>query len=354
MSYDDGWAALNLRMPPRVPRTEYSAEGHWELLRAVTGMPVTEDSPDELKARARSAFVGPDGWNYDLFWGTTIGRGEFGDTRTRMGHAVYAAGGTDYDTDISCPFQTAEQVLTFDPFEAYGARDKAELRRRFEDDYRWKCATRPHGVNMPGIYVTLVSGLIDIFGWEMLLVAAGTDAARFGDLANRYAAWIGQYYEALAESDVPVVMMHDDIVWTEGPFIHPDWYRRYVFPNYARFIGPMRESGKKVLFTSDGTYTMFIDDLAACGVSGFVMEPTTDMAAVAAKYGQTHAFIGNAETRVLLSGTREQIRAEVERCMRIGKGCPGYFLSVGNHIPSNTPVENCLYYNEVYEELSRR
>ncbi len=78
------------------------------------------------------------------------------------------------------------------------------------------------------------------------------------------------------------------------------------------------------------------------------------MAYVADKYGRSHVFIGNADTRILLSGAREEIRAEVERCMAIGKGCPGFFMAVGNHIPANTPVENALYYNQVYEELSRR
>jgi hypothetical protein len=29
-------------------------------------------------------------------------------------------------------------------------------------------------------------------------------------------------------------------------------------------------------------------------------------------------------------------------------------MAVGNHIPSNTPVENVLYYEQVYEELARR
>ena len=40
--------------------------------------------------------------------------------------------------------------------------------------------------------------------------------------------------------------------------------------------------------------------------------------------------------------------------MAIGKSCPGFIMAVGNHIPSNTPVENALYYNEVYEELAQR
>ena len=116
----------------------------------------------------------------------------------------------------------------------------------------------------------------------------------------------------------------------------------------------MLDAGKKVLYTSDGNYSMFIDDVAETGVHGFVLEPDTDMAAIAEKYGKTHSFIGNADTRILLNGTKEQIRAEVERCMAIGKNCPGFFMAVGNHIPPNTPVENALYYNEVYEELSKR
>jgi uroporphyrinogen-III decarboxylase len=56
----------------------------------------------------------------------------------------------------------------------------------------------------------------------------------------------------------------------------------------------------------------------------------------------------------LLTGTQEQIRAEVERCMRLGRNCPGFFMAVGNHIPPNTPVENALYYNQVYEALCWR
>ena len=78
------------------------------------------------------------------------------------------------------------------------------------------------------------------------------------------------------------------------------------------------------------------------------------MAYVAEKYGRTHAFFGNADTRILLKNDKPAIRAEVERCMAIGKGCPGYFMNVGNHIPPNTPVDACLYYNQVYMEMRER
>jgi uroporphyrinogen-III decarboxylase len=99
---------------------------------------------------------------------------------------------------------------------------------------------------------------------------------------------------------------------------------------------------------------MFFDDVVDCGVHGLVFEPCCDMRLFAEKYGKTHYFFGNADTRILLSGTKQQIRGEVERCMDIGKGCPGFFLAVGNHIPANTPTESVLYYDEVYRELRNR
>jgi hypothetical protein len=61
MSYQDGLSALNLEAPARVPRTEYSAESHWELVKAVTGIEVAFDSPEALRRQASQAFV--KAWN---------------------------------------------------------------------------------------------------------------------------------------------------------------------------------------------------------------------------------------------------------------------------------------------------
>ncbi len=352
MSYEHGMAAINLEMPPRVPRTEYSAEFHWDLVKEVTKIEVGPESSDEEKEKASAAFT--KAWNYDFYWMILVHNQIFGDMYTKMGHAEYATDGADYDNEIRCPFSSPEEVLKFDPWETYGKIDKTEWTGKFEEDYKKRCELMPDNVNMTGIYVTCISGLIEIFGWDMMLMAAGIDMEKFGELTDLYASWIQQYFDALADADVPVVMVHDDIVWTSGAFLPPDWYRKFVFPNYKRYMAPLIESGKKIMYTSDGNYTEFIDDIAETGIHGFVMEPTTDMKYIAEKYGKTHVFIGNADTRILLDGSKEDIRAEVQRCMDIGKDCPGFFMAVGNHIPSNTPVENALYYNEVYEEMSKR
>ena len=172
MSYQDGWAALNLEMPDRVPRTEYSVDGyHFALMRRVTGIPVTAESPAQERLRAAQAFR--KAWAFDFAWSTLIANQIYKGFCTNMGHASYAAAGSDYDDALYCPFEDPEDVLAFDPWEAYGPIDLADMTRQFEEHYRANAAAYPDEVNMTGIYTTLMSGLIAVFGWDMLHGRAG-------------------------------------------------------------------------------------------------------------------------------------------------------------------------------------
>jgi hypothetical protein len=352
MSFENGWAAVNLKMTGRVPRLEFDAENHWELVKRVTGIDVSVESSEEVKARGRQAFIRA--WDYDILFAALISHEELDARRTRMGHGTYAAGGIDYDAQIGCPFASVDEALAFDPLQTYGQKDKNELVKRFNTHYRESCLANPELVNMTGTYVSLFSGLLSIFGWELFLTMGGLDPDGLGLVANRYAAWMQQYFEALAESDTTVVYFHDDIVGTSGPVFHPRWYRKYIFPNYINYFKPLLAHGKKIIFISDGNYTRLVDDIAATGVAGFFLEPYNDLKYIIEHYGRTHILVGNADTRVLLNGTRSEIRQEVERVMTLGKDCPGLFMCVSNMIPANTPVENALYYNEVVEELRPR
>ena len=352
MSYDDGWAAMNLEVPARVPHLEPSAAGyHHELVKAVTGIDVGPDSPADVRWRATQAFV--KAWNYDVMFSACVSANVLEKKRTRMGHAEYATDGRDFD-DVSCPFDSPEEALAFDPWETYGPADHDEWVANFNRQYRHNCEAFPECVNMTGIYSTLLSGMIFIFGWDMLLLMAGLDPDGFGEVCNRYASWMQQYYDAMAECESPVFYCHDDMVWTEGAFIHPDWYRKYVFPNVEKLWAPAVEAGKKILFICDGNYTQFADDIAACGCAGFWFEVFTDLETMVEKFGRTHVLIGNGDCRPLTFGTKADVRAEVERCMALGKKCPGYIMSMSGHIPPNIPVENALHYYDVYCELSRR
>jgi len=352
MSYETGWKALNLEFTGRVPRTEYSVDSyHWAVIQKVTGI---DTSKEENKEKARKEFIKK--WDYAFLWMTPTGPflSEYGRT-TKMGHAIYDKDGKDFRTNINCPFKTIEEVYEFDPFKEYGEFNHEELVKELNTRYKkieeeWKDIT----LTMAGIYQTMFSGFIEIFGWDMFLLAMGYEPKKFEKLVQKYYEWIKQFFDASAKVDAKVFMCHDDICWSSGPVCAPTWYRKNIFPYYKKLWEPILSSGKKLLFTSDGKYDMFFDDIVKCGAQGLVMEPGNDMEKFAKKYGKTHVFVGNADTRILLTGTKQDIYNEVKRCMDIGKKYPGFIMAVGNHIPANTPVDNVLFYNDAYMELSKR
>jgi hypothetical protein len=352
MSYDDGWAGLNLEMPARIPHTEMSAEWyHIPLVAEVTGIDIDVNTLHPERAKAASAFV--TAWDYDIKMNCYFEGDAYNDNWTNMGHADYAVDGADFEEGWGCPF-TVEEALALDPFEKFKVASHAELLKGFNDSYQLEVDSFPNIVPGTGIYHTLMSGMIAVYGWDMLLTMAGTDPDGFGRAMTRYGDWIARYYQALAESDAELVWVHDDMVWTEGAFLHPSWYREYLFPNMKRLFAPLVEAGKKIVFVSDGDYTEFAKDVADCGVTGFWFECFTDLNYMCETFGKTHALIGNGDCRPLTFGTKADVRAEVERCMSVGRDCPGYFMCINGHMPPNIPVENALYYYEVYNELSQR
>jgi len=330
-------AAMRLEAPSEVPHTQYITHPAWlEHVRRAQGKP-RADWPELLDFD----FV----WNVDL---PEIPRGRW----TDMGHAVFQADGSDYRLPSPSPWQDLEEIYRLDPREEYGPVDERELAERYSA--WWREAGRGDHVITGGTYRSVVSFAIAAFGWENLLLAAGADEERFGEVLNRWSDYLMTYVRAWARTPLEVYHTHDDIVWTAGAIFRPSFYRRYVFPNLRRQWECVKDAGKKVLFTSDGNYTEFLGDLAAAGADGFVFEPTTDLAAAVRTFGQTHVLIGNADCRILTFGSPQDVRREVSRCMELGKGCPGYFFAVGNHIPHNVPIANAEACMQAYREMRRR
>jgi len=354
MSYKLGLAALNLEMTDTVPRTEYSVEAHWELIEKVTGIDTTI-----IDKRPKASEVFRKAWDYSFNWRTCIfsetlaGKGPI----TDMGHAVYmesSEGESDYHNQATLAYPDPDAALNLDIPTVYGEYSKDEIIKMFENSYHENCNDVPDALNMTGVYINPISGMLEIFGWDTFLMMMGLDLNKFNKVMESYCIWAEQFYRGFCESDVPVFMMHDDICWTSGPFADPEWYRAQIFPYYKKWIDMLKAAGKRVIFTSDGNYTCFFDDIVKCGAEMLVMEPGNDMAGFADKYGKTHGFVGDVDVRILQLGTREDIRKEVQRTMDIGKKYPGYIFCTGNHIPPNVPVDNVIYYNDCYLEMRNR
>lgn len=346
MSYEIGKAALNGQWTPRVARFEYMS--NWQVIRHFTGKDPRTDP------QAHKEFN--DAMHLDFCWSTNDGPANWGARGrvTDMGHAVWLEDGSDYRLSGESPFKSAEEVLAFDAVAEYGLPDFDELVSSYEQWYRQAQAANDQVVT-GGYYKTIVSGAIAAFGWEMLLEAAGTDPQRFGEqVLGSFFEYSLHHYRAWAETSIEFFMCHDDMVWSAGPFMHPDLYRTYIFPRYQELWHPLREAGKKVLFTTDGTFDMFLDDLIAAGADGFCFEPSNDLELLVRRCGQTHALLGGADCRTLTFGASDDIERELRWVFEVTRNCPGFLFGVGNHFPANIPLKNAIRYFELAEQLGKR
>ena len=342
MSYNIGMQALQLQCPERLAHTEYN--DHTALVRAVTGMDPRTDS------RAMRAFN--DAWQLDFMWVTHDGPVEWEQRGrvTDMGHAEFMEGGIDRRDTVSCPFKDVEDVLRFDAVEEYGLPDMNDLVRFYEREYLSNQALYPNQVYTGGYYKTIVSGAIQAFGWDMFLSAAA-DRERFAKVLASFAELTLHHAKAWAKTSIQVYIQHDDMVWSQGAFMHPSFYRSAIFPHYKRMWDILHDAGKIVLFCSDADFTDFVDDIAAAGADGFIFEPMTDLDVVVAKYGQSKVIMGSkVDCRTLTFDTPHAIQHEIDETLKVAKDCPGFVFAIGNHIPSNIPLSNALFY---FDYLSR-
>jgi len=338
MSYQIGIDTIHLKPTPRIAHTEYC-------------------SNDALRRRlTQDGRKFEDALEMDFMWSTHDGPVPWSERGrvTDMGHAEFLEHGVDKRTPKACPFTDPEQALEFDAVKEYGLPDFDGLVAFYENQYQESKAAFPNQVFTGGYYKTIVSGAIETFGWDMLLTAAA-DQERFEQVLDSIFRLSLHHYKAWAKTSIEVFICHDDMVWTEGAFMDPAFYRRTIFPRYAELWALLKRAGKKVLFCSDGNFGEFVDDIAEAGADGFIFEPMTLLEPVTAKYGKTHVIVSSkVDCRTLTFGTQPEIRAEVDATLDMAFDCPGFMFAVGNHIPSNVPVENALFYlNHLASRWSR-
>ena len=349
MSYQIGLDVLNLRPTPRYGHAAFCSNN---ALKRHLGVRDTVFGPAEQQFATGGLSTDPtaptfeDLWECDFLWNThdgPVGWAERGRT-TDMGHADFLEGGVDRREPKPSPFHNPADVWAFDAVQEYGLPDFAGLVKFYEQQYQHAQAANPNQVVTGGYYKTLVSGAIEAFGWDALLEAAA-DQDQFEKVLDSFFRLTLHHARAWAQTSAPVYINHDDMVWTEGAFLHPEFYRRVIFPRYQALWKVLHAAGKKVIFCSDGNFAEFVAYVADAGADGFICEPMLPLEAVVACCGQTHVIISSKlDARTLTFGTLTQIQAEIDATLRLAEQCRGFMFAVGNHIPSNVPVENALFY----------
>lgn len=336
-----------LRPAARWGHTEYSLSYHKEYLAKRTGL--SADNPDLLKS-AYNLF------QFDFCWNTNPGLIDWAKTgrTTDMGHASYDAAGSDQRPPQPCPFSSAEEIWAFDAVGEYGLPDFDEQVRAYENALREARIQFPDQLTTGGYYRTLISGAIASFGWDMLLVAAA-DPRKMEQVFDSFFRRTLFFMQAWAKTSAEVIIQHDDFVWTEGPFMNPEIYRKALIPRYAELWKPLHAAGKKVLFCSDGNFMQFAPDVAEAGADGFIFEPCNDFDFMVGNFGQSKCLVGSfVDCRDLTFGKWDNVRESIDRTFKSLARCKGAIFAVGNHLPPNIPAEMLDRYFEYLLPLLAR
>jgi hypothetical protein len=245
-------------------------------------------------------------------------------------------------------FHDEESVLAFDPVSNLVGEELVtpEHNRKAIENRRADQALLGDATLVSGLYyTTLFQFGIMALGWELFLSAAAGHPERFQRVLEGFAEVSRRNVAAWVDEGLDLLFLHDDIAIERGLVCHPEWYRKRLFPLYERLLEPVRAcKGLKVAFVSDGDYTPLIDDLAALGFDGFVLNTAAHLGELAKRLGKRAFLSGNVDTNVLTLGTPDDVRREVQRCLREAEPAGGFILHACGDLPHNIPLANMRAY----------
>ncbi len=96
-----------------------------------------------------------------------------------------------------------------------------------------------------------------------------------------------------------------------------------------------------------------LEDMVNTGVTNISIDAPTDLAkAVEATRGKT-VLIGNVDTNLFYSGTREKMKQAIKSCIDLAPKDSGYILASGCEVPGIAPPEHLDWFMELANELGK-
>jgi len=148
----------------------------------------------------------------------------------------------------------------------------------------------------------------------------------------------------------------DDYAGNKNLLISPAMFRAFIKPRLSRLVSTIKEHNPqaKVMLHSDGAITKLIPDIIDLGVDVLhPLEPlpATDIPAVKAGFGGQITFLGGVDISRAMRGSREEVIADVRRCLSLLAPGGGYILAPSNHLQADVPPENVVTLFESAKEF---
>jgi len=178
-------------------------------------------------------------------------------------------------------------------------------------------------------------------GIERFCLALYDDPTFVRDLLDRRTGFVLSLAKRAVALGCEYVIVGDDCAFKNAPLISPADYERFVLPCYERIIG---ELDVPVVLHTDGYVTDLLPMIRDVGFRGVhALEPVAgvDLGEVKKRFGEDLVLMGNVDCGdVLCKGSLEDVRREVDRCMRQAKAGGRYVLCSSNCLHDGVKAAN--------------
>jgi uroporphyrinogen decarboxylase len=150
----------------------------------------------------------------------------------------------------------------------------------------------------------------------------------------------------------------DDYAANDNLIFSPRLFRQMIRPRLERIIAGIRAIRPeiKIMLHSDGAISRLIPDFIEMGIDVVhPLEPVAGMdpAAIKKEYGTAISFLGGVDISHAMPGSIEDVRRDVDRCLRDLAPGGGYILAPCNHLQSDVPPENVIELFRYAQEKGR-
>ncbi len=166
-------------------------------------------------------------------------------------------------------------------------------------------------------------------------------------VTNTISGLLAGYLKASSGHLDMIELPGDDYASNTNLIISPKMFQQYIKPCIAQMVETIRtiQPEIKIMLHSDGAIDKLIPDFIELGIDVLhPLEPVAgmDVKAVKETYGDQIAFVGGVDISHAMPGSIEDVRKDVERCIRDLAPGGGYILAPCNHLQSDVPAENVI------------
>ena len=190
--------------------------------------------------------------------------------------------------------------------------------------------------------------LAHLMGYEHLFFNYVDQPKLIHDIQKTFTdLWIALYEEVLAQTDVDMFVVWEDISAGSGSMVSPDMIREYMIPYYRRLTGFLKSHGVKTIFVdTDGDCADLIPLFMEGGITGmYPIEVSCgmDLVQVRKDFPDLQLMGGIPKSEILKGEQRiDEILAPVAEVLKTG----GY-VPYGDHlIPPEVHWHEFKYYRE--------